>query len=251
MSICINGGIDKENIKMDKGLLLGKGLFETILVKDKPVFLKEHLARLNRGLKTIGIDKNISQEYVEQKLYELGYKNCGVKLVVSDNNILISKRDITYKKEDYIQGFKVKISDIYRNPKSHFTYLKSINYLDNSIERDLALKDGYKEVIFLNYENKLTEGSVSNLFWISDGKIYTPSIECGLLSGIVRDWVINNFQVFEGKYELNDLLDAEGAFITNSLMGIMPISYVQDKLLNKSAIIERIIEAYENNISKY
>nr|WP_272507422.1 aminotransferase class IV [Clostridium aestuarii] len=221
-------------------------MFETILIKDKPVFLKEHLHRLNAGLVKIGIKTQISEQYCLGNIKKLNCSNCAVKIVVSENNIIFTKREIGYKEEDYINGFKVKISDITRNTNSYITYLKSLNYLDNIIEREKALKEGYNEVLFFNNNGYLSEGSVSNLFFIREGNICTPSLKCGLLPGVVRNWIISNFKVLQGKFILEDLKNSEGVFLTNSLMGIMQIYSIEEKILNKSDIIRSIKSKYES-----
>lgn len=239
--IIVNGELREESkIELDSGFFWGKGLFETILVNDKPVFLKEHLERLNKGLLKIGVKIQISEEYFLDNIKKLNCKNCGVKLAVSEKNIVFTKREIAYKEEDYIKGFKVKVSKIKRNPHSHITYLKSLNYIDNAIEREYALKEGYNEVLFLNNYGYLSEGSISNIFFVKGDKIYTPSIESGLLPGVVRRWVIDNYHVLEGQFILKDLLNSDGAFLTNSLMGIMKIDRIEKNIFKKSDIIESI-----------
>lgn len=247
--IIVNGELREDNkIELDSGFFFGRGLFETILVNDKPVFLKEHLQRLNKGLLKIGVKIQISQEYFLENIEKLNCKNCGIKLAVSEKNIVFTKREISYKEEDYIKGFKVKVSKIKRNPHAHITYLKSLNYIDNALEREESLKEGYNEVLFLNNYGYLSEGSISNIFWIKEDKIYTPSIESGLLPGVVRSWVIDNYDVLEGEFILNNLLNSHGAFLTNSLMGIMKIDRIEENILEKSDIIDSIGLRYRDYI---
>lgn len=247
--IIVNGELREDSkIELDSGFFFGRGLFETILVNDKPVFLKEHLQRLNKGLLRIGIKIQISEEYFLENIKKLNCKNCGVKLVVSEKNIVFTKREIAYKEEDYIKGFKVKVSKIKRNPHSHITYLKSLNYIDNALEREESLKEGYNEVLFLNNYGYLSEGSISNIFFIKEDKIYTPSIESGLLPGVVRSWVIDNYNVLEGEFTLKNLLNSDGAFLTNSLMGIIKIDRIEENILKKSDIIDSIGLRYRDYI---
>ncbi len=247
--IVVNGELGEDSkIELDSGFFFGRGLFETILVNDKPVFLKEHLQRLNGGLLKIGIKIQISEEYFLENIKKLNCKNCGIKLAVSEKNIVFTKREIAYKEDDYIKGFKLKVSKIKRNPNSYVTYLKSLNYVDNAIERENALKEGHDEVLFLNNYGYLSEGSISNIFFIKGDKIYTPSIQSGLLPGVVRRWVIDNCHVLEGKFILKDLLNSDGAFLTNSLMGIMKIGRIEKKILKKNDIIDNIRLNYRDYI---
>lgn len=251
--IIVNGDrIEDSKIKinLDEGFNFGYGVFETILVKEKPVFLKEHLKRLNKALKTINIDKVITEDEVYKNSGQLDCKNCALKLSVSNKNVIYSTRNISYKEEDYSKGFSVKISEMKRNPYAHNVYLKSFNYMDNIIERNIALSEGYNEVLFLNTDNYLAEGSVSNVFYIKEDKLYTPSIDCGILDGIIRAWVIQNMDVIEGKFTMKDIMECDGVFITNSLMGIMKVSRINNTPIKNNKMITNIQTMYNDYINQ-
>jgi len=243
--IIINNEICNEGkILIDDGFSFGRGLFETILVKNDGIFLREHLERLNAGLKKLGINQYITEDYVKNNIEKLKCENCGVKIIVSDKNIVFIKREINYTEELYQKGFSLAVSNVRRNKSSILTYLKSINYMDNILEREKALKEGYDEIIFLNDEEMICEGSISNIFFIRNNAIYTPSIKCGILDGIVRQWLINRYNVTEGQYSLKDLSSSDGIFITNSLMGVMGISKLCGNTVKKTDIIDNIRVEY-------
>ncbi|WP_411681672.1 aminotransferase class IV [Clostridium thailandense] len=247
--IILNGEIaDGESAFLDQGLYFGRGLFETILVKNKPLFIEEHLNRINAGLKVIGINRKVQEDDIINAVSKLKCMDCVLKLVVTEKNIIFTVRKNNYTKEQYEKGFKVKISSVKRNQYSRLTYLKSLNYLENILEHDKCITEGYNEVLFFNVENNLSEGSVSNVYFIKNNKIYTPSIECGLLNGTVRKFIINNFEVVEGKFNKDTLMNADGIFLTNSVMGVMKVSNLCDKKLDDNVIIENIKEYYENYI---
>ncbi|WP_026884826.1 aminotransferase class IV [Clostridium akagii] len=239
---------DKKKVEFDSGFYFGKGLFETILVLKNPAFLDEHLNRLNQGLIKLGIKNIVSKEMVLEELH--GVENCAVKIMVSDKNIVFTRRDLSYTKNQYDMGFKVKLSKLKRDPQSHMVYLKSFNYMDNIIERELAIKEGYDEVLFMNTENLLGEGSISNVFVIMEDSILTPSIECGILNGTVRNFIIRKlgikYNIIEGKFSLEKIKKCKGMFITNSLMGIMWINSFNEINLMKTKIYEEIRNFYED-----
>jgi len=243
--IIINDEICYEGkVLLDDGFSFGRGVFETILVKKEAVFLQEHLERLNTGLKKLGINKNITENYVKKNIEKLNCKKCGVKIIVSDKNILFTKREINYTEEQYSKGFSLSVSNVRRNKSSILTYLKSINYMDNILEREKALKEGYDEVLFTNDEGNVCEGSISNVFFVRNNIIYTPSVECGILNGIVRQWIINRYNVKEGQYTLEQLYNSDGIFITNSLLGIMGVSKIHGHIAGKADIIDSIRVGY-------
>lgn len=250
--ILLNGElVDEKELPIDSGLYFGRGLFETILVKNLPVFLKEHLNRLNEGLMSIGIHRRLKDEEVLRDIAKLNCENSVVKIVVTEKNVIYTTRKNNYTEKIYKEGFKVKISSSRRNEYSRMSYLKSLNYLENILEHEDAIKEGFNEVIFLNTENKLAEGSMSNIFFIKDGKIYTPSIDCGLLNGTVRSFIINRYEVFQGKFTLETLMNCDAAFLTNSVMGVMRISKIGDKDLKNSNFVGTIRGEYKSYIDKY
>lgn len=236
---------NEEKIDLDSGYFFGRGVFETILVKSKPIFLKEHIERLNKGIRVLDLGKEISTYDILNLIEKHSIKNCVLKIVVSERNLVLEVRENKYKSEDYLKGFSLKLSNVYRNSKSKLTYIKSINYLENIIEREEAIKDGYDEVLFLNEKGFVAEGSISNIFLIKGNKIYTPKVECGLLPGVVRNFIINEFNVIEKEILLDDLLNADEVFVTNSLLGIMGISKIEDKSFSENKITISIREKYE------
>lgn len=236
---------NEEKIDLDSGYFFGRGVFETILVKSKPIFLKEHIERLNKGIRVLDLGEEISSYDILNLIEKYSIKNCVLKIIVSERNLVLEVRENKYKSEDYLRGFSLKISNVYRNSKSKLTYLKSINYLENIIEREEVIKDGYDEVLFLNENGFVAEGSISNIFLIKENKIYTPKVECGLLPGVVRNFIINEFNVIEKEILLDDLLNADEVFVTNSLLGIMGISKIEDKIFSKNKITISIREKYE------
>jgi 4-amino-4-deoxychorismate lyase len=253
--VIINDKIENGDIiNLDNGFIFGKGLFETIYIRHKPVLLNEHLNRLNSGLKKIGIEKNISKNYFMNTIEMRGCKNCAVKLMVSDKNVIFVEREIPYKENDYKKGFSIIISEMKRNPYSHMTYLKSFNYYDNILERKKAKDKGYDEALFLNTEDCVSEGSISNIFYIKNNIIYTPSVSCGLLEGVVRNFLIHNikkYKICETKFNLDNLLSADGVFLTNSLMGVMKVSSINDIPIQTCECFNNIKKTYNEFLSKY
>ena len=182
---------------------------------------------------------------------KLQCNNCVLKLVVTEKNTLFNTRKNNYTEERYKRGFKVTISSARRNEFSQLTYLKSLNYLENILEHEKCIDEGYNEVLFFNTGDKLSEGSGSNVFFTKNEKIYTPSKKCGLLEGTVRKFIINNFDVTEGVFSKEDLMSADSVFLTNSIMGIMKVSSIYDRSFNECSIIKKIEKVYQEQLKKH
>ena len=239
-------------IELDDGYSFGLGLFETILLdKGKPAFLDEHLARINKSVVDLGLnigklEKNEVFQYLNNSKNILEYEV--LKIVLSEKNRLFLKREYTYTEKDYQKGFSLNISKVRRNETSIFTFYKTLNYGDNILEKRKSKKMGYDEPIFLNSKNQITEGATSNIFVVVRDKIYTPKLSCGLLNGIVRQYIISNYDVTESEIDLEFLNNADEIFLTNSLLGIIPVNNLEKKVFKSQKISKEIFNSYKKYI---
>ena len=122
-----------KNIILDNGLLFGQSVFETILYENKPLFLREHIARLKDSMKKIELEE-LEEDDLLIFLDKINIKHKAVKIVVTPENIIIIEREVSYKQEDYNRGFSLMISDVLRNSTSILSYIKSTAYIENIIE---------------------------------------------------------------------------------------------------------------------
>lgn len=243
--------MENRSIVFDSGFYFGKGVFETILVKSgKPIFYKEHLERLNNGLRKLNINKSIEEEEILENCK--GMDNIALKVMISEQNTIFTTREVPYKESHYEKGFSLDLSKIKRNESSPMVYLKSFNYMDNIIENERCKKEGFNEVIFLNTRDEIAEGSVSNIFFIMENEIITPKIECGILDGIVRKVLIERLSyehsIKEDIIKLDDLEQCKGIFITNSLIGLMWCDYFNGKAYEECDIYREIRAKYNKLI---
>lgn len=238
----------------DDGFYFGIGLFETIFVQDGECHnLSYHLTRLKNSADKLGLlppDLDRLEEAISAKaknLYEEDYESSRqvLKVTYTKENLEITSRAYSYTSRDFARGFVLKLSPVLRNETSPFTYVKSLNYGDNILEKRRAHAEGFDEPYFLNSKGELTEGATSNLFLIKDGQLFTPSIECGLLAGTMREFLLD--QLAGSSYcchlkhlTRQDLLDADEVFITNALLGIMPVCKVDGLSKDCRKITEEI-----------
>lgn len=239
---------NKDYVKLDGGFYFAQGVFETILIKKEAIFLEEHINRLNKSIDIMNLGEHINTKFIKNFIKEEKLKNIVLKIVVTEKNIVFSTRKIKYSKEDYKNGFNLKLSSVLRNPTSNMTYIKSLSYNENLYEYNKANKEGFNEVVFLNIYGNIAEGATSNIFIIKDKKIYTPKISDGILPGVVRNWVIENFEVCEKHLNKKDLYSADEVFITNSVLGIMKVVQFEEKKYNTN-VVEKIRSEYEQFIN--
>ena len=229
----------------------GIGVFETMrLIDGKIEYFDDHLERLVYSLTIIQVDSfspyDIKKK-IEAYLFENSMTNGIIKVLVNDAGIFISYRENSYKYEDYLNGFKVKISDIQILPKSVYT-IKSSNYMINYLESVKAKEEGYDEVLFFNTDKLLAEGSKSNVFLVYKNQIVTPTLESGCLAGIIRKKILTekSYKIVEKDICSSDLEKADAVFLTNSIMGVMPVRQINEKTYcsTEHDWIKNMIEIY-------
>lgn len=215
---------------LDEGYQFGLGVFETISVEGgKPVFLDWHLERMRNSLEMLGISQSVTEREVMEFLEGRDGEHQALKIMVSEKNRLFTMRPNPYNSEKREKGFRLIYSEVYRNETSPLVRHKTLNYGDCILEKRRAAALGADEQIFLNSRGEICEGTTTNLFFVKDGTLYTPPVSCGLLPGILRRFVMESFPVKEQILRPEDVAQMEECFVTNSLMGIMPVTKLQDK----------------------
>jgi 4-amino-4-deoxychorismate lyase len=125
-----------------------------------------------------------------------------------------------------------------------------MNYGDNILEKRLATKRGIDEPIFVNTKNEICEGACSNLFFVKNGKIFTPTLSCGLLAGTMRRYVMANFEVQETIITPEMIDSFEEIFLTNALMGIMPVAKWGEYTYSSHKVTTKILNRYQTDVTK-
>jgi len=241
--------METKTIILDEGYMYGLGAFETMLIRNgRAVFLNQHLERLNKALNILGISKTIKDFDVSEYILRNKIENKVLKIIVSENNTIFALRDNVYSDDDYKKGISIIISDIKRNESSPLTSIKSLNYADNILEKRRAKARGFDEPIFLNTRGEIAECATSNIFFVKENKLYTPCLECGLVNGIVRMYLVNKYEVIEQRIFPDEIKDFEEIFITNSLLGVMPVVRLGDMRYNIGELTCHIRKEYNSVI---
>lgn len=236
-------------ITPDQGYFFGIGAFETVAVEEgTPVLLKEHYERLFRAMEFfhLKLSANELEEKVENAL-ENPFMKTGrkvMKITASEKNLLVTTRENTYEEKHYEKGFTAGFSSVRRNETSPFTYHKTLNYGECLREKHLAHDRGVDEPIFLNTKGIIAEGATTNVFFVKNGDIFTPSVECGLLPGIMRDYICKKNQVWEKNIYPEEIEEFEEMFLTNSLLGVMPVEAMGSCRFPSRTVSQRILEVY-------
>lgn len=248
----------------DHGFLYGDGVYETIRSYGNRLFMRDqHVARLFRSASAIGLTIPIPMKNWPDLLHESMVRNDvgnvqrdaylrvtisrGVgdigldpALCPSPTVVIIAKPLTTPAACVYEKGVALIIASTRRNlPSALSPQIKATNFLNNILAKREAIAAGVFDSIFLNWEHHLTECTVSNLFFVTDGCLQTPAVECGLLDGITRNIVIQlareqRIPIEEGRFTSDQLYQAEECFLTNTSMEIMPVTSVDHRPIGEA-----------------
>ncbi|WP_195270069.1 aminotransferase class IV [Eubacterium sp. 1001713B170207_170306_E7] len=236
-----------QEINMDDGFCFGLGAFETIAVMyGRPVFLEAHLKRIGEALNFLELPNPVTREWVDRILRAHPMKNGVLKIMVSQENCLWSCRKNPYTWMDYERGFVLRTSPVRRNETSPLTYHKTLCYGENILEKRRAAVQGFDEPVFLNTCGQLTEGAVTNLFFVKKGRLVTPDRSCGLLPGTIRDYLISCYDVEERVILPEETGDFDEAFVTNALMGMMPVRQLDGIAYGEKRVWESVLRDYHD-----
>lgn len=261
---------------LDYGFLFGFGLYETIRAYNgRPFRLDNHIARLRYSAEKLGIlvKPGEIRQAVRDTIIANGFADTRVRITVSIGEgtitpnlascveptiaVLVTEYNPPVP-EKYKNGFKVIVSSIRRNSRSPVTYMKSANTMEAMLARQEAREKGMDEALFLNEKGFLTEASGSNIFLVKNGILLTPRFETGILPGVTRVVLFEvanqlAIKVKEKNVKLDELFDADEAFITNSLIEIVPVTSVGGKMIGSGKpgpVTGRLAAGYKKLVIK-
>lgn len=228
---------------LDHGFLYGLGFFETFRTyNDEPFLFEEHMERMKTALNEYKIKMPYSNDELMEVIRTLNAKSGNqdgyFRLNVSAGNEGLGLQARTYDhptviifRKELLAGILEKEAiwlETRRNTPEQAIRYKSHHYANNILARQevASLKD--VEGFFLTEEGFVAEGITSNIFWVKDGELFTPSLETGILNGITRQYVMKlaskmNLKVNEGLFLKETLQQAEECFVTTSIQEIVPI----------------------------
>ncbi|MFA6962585.1 MAG: aminotransferase class IV [Opitutaceae bacterium] len=238
-----------------EGFLYGHGLFETIKVRNsRPAFLAHHHARLTASARALDLPYAVSVDSLRERLVRViaanGLTDGSVKVVVFNNDTatgeLITTRPNFYPAEIYARGFHLKT--VFTGERTGtLSEHKTLNYLANIRAKRAAVAAGFDEPLFLTPAGIVIEGATTNLFIVHQGTVITPSHASGPLPGIARGRVLDLLGPVRAREALlthADLNHADELFVTNALLGIMPVTRLDDRILPIGPLTRELSPAY-------
>ena len=245
----------------DRGFQLGDGVFETLRVRaSHPTELPEHVARLRRSadgldialpgdidarlvagiaelLAADGLDGPDGDASVRITVSRGPFRGRG--LLPADEvvaaTIAIQAWPVVPGSPSHLErGLHLIASAVRRDPANPLVSLKTTSRADYVHARLEARRAGADDALFLTIDGYLSEGTTANIFVVRlavDGvhELATPSLDCAILPGTTRSWLLAwaarvGLRPLEGRLSRQDLATADEAFLSSSVAGVLPVT---------------------------
>jgi branched-chain amino acid aminotransferase len=236
----------------DRGFQLGDGVFETLRARGGHLTeLNRHLERLRHSADGLGIAlpgdaaSRIS-EGIREVVATEGLDDAAIRITVSRGaflgrgllpdedlppTIVVQAWPVTPPPAGHLErGLHLVPSTVLRDPTNPLAALKTTSRADYVYARLEAKRAGADDALFLTTDGHLSEATSANLFLVRRGnELATPSLDCAVLPGTTRDWLLHwaarvGLRPVESRLQPADLAAASEAFISASVMGILPVT---------------------------
>jgi branched-chain amino acid aminotransferase len=240
----------------DRGFQLGDGVFETLRARaGRPTELSEHVARLGRSAAGLAIPladdiETLLIDAIAALLAAEGLDgpdgDASVRITVSRGTfygrgllppdehptptIVVQAWAVSPVPAGHLDnGLHLVASSVRRDPENPLVGLKTTSRADYVFARVEARKAGADDALFLTTDGFLSEATSANLFLVRGEELATPSLACAILPGTTRDWILRwaegvGLRVNEAWLTTRDLAEADEAFLSSSVAGILPVT---------------------------
>ncbi|HOP07385.1 MAG TPA: aminotransferase class IV [candidate division Zixibacteria bacterium] len=230
----------------DNSLLYAEGLFETFLgIGDRLVFAAEHLDRLRKGARLTGIPIPVSPERLIDwgvktlKAHPSRVKKLRLTLTVGDSARWVGRQgrqQVIFSAAPHqipTEPFKLHVSEFRVDRTSEFRQVKTLSYAIHAAALKKAKTLGCDDALMLNQKGNIAEVTSANVYWIENGRVFTPPLAAGCLEGVTRRVVLREaaaigHPITERRCPLERLLEADEVFISSSLKLVIPVGLIKE-----------------------
>ena len=227
----------------DEGFLRGRAVFETLRVYDGvPFKLDAHLARLAASAERLGLPAPDTAGFAEaagEAIAAAGEPNASLRVLWTSGRegsgrptglVLVSSLPPGLEE---LRTRGLKLATVTWYPGS-LAGAKSTSYAENMAAVDDAARRGADDALLVGPDGIVFEAPTSNVWFREDDLLLTPSLQLPLLAGVTRATLVDlapatGYDVEEGTFELERLLDADEVFLTSSVREVMPVAEVDGR----------------------
>jgi branched-chain amino acid aminotransferase len=225
----------------DHGLTVGDGVFEAVkAVKGKPFALGRHLERLQQSVQGLGLpqpDLDTIRSAVREVLrgteepltrvritYTAGPAPLGSGRGDGEPTLVVVAAPLP----EAAESSRVATVPWPRNERGALAGLKTTSYGENVVMLAYAHKRGAGEAVMANLAGHLCEGTGTNVFYVVDGELRTPTLESGCLAGVTRALVLEWYGATEVDEPIEVVREASEVFLASTTRDAQPVSAWDD-----------------------
>lgn len=249
-NILINGQPASQIDVRDRGFQYGDGVFETIACKNGQLqFWQAHMQRLDEACERLNLPVITAQQWLDDIAALQPGGDAVIKLTLtrgmsgrgyaySDSEQQPLRVCALYPWPDYPQqnqqGIKAMICKTPISINAALAGIKHLNRLDNVLARNEWREPHIAEGLMLDHQQHVIEGTMSNVFCVLEDQLYTPALELCGVRGVMREQIIQlarsqGITLNEIDISLQNFLQMDEIFVSNSLIGIWPVTGIADK----------------------
>lgn len=235
----------------DRGFTVGAGVFETMKVIDGvPFALTRHLARLAEGAARLALpplDDALVRRGVADVLAAAPLPLGRMRITWTGTTLAVTAQPFTA----YPPTTNVVTSPWPRNERSPLAGIKCTAFADNTLSTAHAAAAGAGEAILANLKGDVCEGAGTNVFYVLDGELRTPTRESGCLGGVTRALVLEWHGAREVDAPMSVLAEASEVFLTSSTRDVQPVHAVDGRALEAPGpVTEAVRRVWSEQVRK-
>jgi len=258
----------------DRGFCYGDGLFETMrVVKGKPFRMAQHVERMVRGADFLKIRLPSSpkelQQFAEQLIENNQMPDAVLRLTVTRGSgergyspkgadsptVVMTLHPAPALAANEPPSWRLITATIRVPADDPLTQFKTCNKLPQIVARAEAEAKGADEALLVNTCGEAVETAGANLFWVYHDKICTVPTGRGALPGITRAVVLELCQALglttkKRVIKPEALRSSEGLFLTQSVLGVVPVANLDGEPVKQSPLVEKLCCAYREMLAK-
>jgi branched-chain amino acid aminotransferase len=272
---------------LDRGFLYGDSVYEVFRTySGVPLFCHEHFDRMENSARLIHMTISQSRDQMleemrrtaraanvpaSQDIYVRWHVTRGTGALdlvpardLTSSYVIILKEVPKWNPEFYAKGMKLAVTCVRRNPAEALSPdIKSGNYLNNILGVAEAIELDADDCLMLNPDGIVTEASNSNVVFVIDDRLVTPSFKSGVLRGITKAAIAklgaaNGFELVEAELPASDLEKATECFVTSATREVMPVVGLRlesgkwrEFPAGGGKMTQRVAQAYKEFVNQY